>query len=294
MDLETSIKKYESAVRAYNLLYALLDFAIVFFTLHIVFSLTNMEDIFSIISIFEPYTGIKYDFLGFKVLFETLGIVIIELLLTAIITTIRYKLKEKGDAIKIIEEKFPILRERLRTAYDNRNNDNIIVRDLIGGVIITLKPVEPLSLLNKRLLTIGIGLTLLTGLGALYIANSDYQTGISPKNIPQAIAPYVPGSNTDLYPVEENGGTANNESSQEELFGEPSVIVVEGKAVDFKIPPGSGQGFTSQQEGNRTNESFIQSELVNPEAVASQAYYENLPEGYRNVIQSYFEELAKE
>ena len=97
----------------------------------------------------------------------------------------------------------------------------------------------------------------------------------------------------NLYPVEENGGTSNNESKKG-IFGKPEVIVVEGKEVDLKIPPGSGQGFTSQQEGKQTNESFTQSDLVNPEAVASQAYYENLPEGYRNVIQSYFEELAEE
>lgn len=294
MDLETSIKKYESAVRVYILLYVLLDFATIFFALHIVFSLTNMQDIFSIISVFEPYTGIKYNFLGFKILFETLGIVLIELLLTIIITTIRYSLKEKKDAIKLIEEKYPALKERLRTAYDNRNTDNIIVKDLVGKVIIDLKPVEPLSLLNTKLLTIGIGLTLLTSLGAMYIANSDYHTDITPKNIPQVVAPYVPGSNANLYPVAENGGTANNESAKEDLFGKPQVIVVEGKPVDFKIPPGSGQGFTSQQDANKTNQSFIQSNSVNPEAVASQSYYENLPEGYRNVIQSYFEELAKE
>lgn len=295
MDLETSIKKYESAVRVYNLLYTLLDFAIIFFTLHIVFLLTNMEDIFSIISIFEPYTGIKYNFLGFKVLFETLGIIMVELLLTVILITIRHGLKDKKDAIKLIEEKFPALKERLSTAYDNRNTDNIIVKDLIGRVIIDLKPVEPLSLLNRKLLTIGIGLTVLTGLGAVYIADSDYHTDITPKNLPEVVAPYVSGSNSNLYPVEENGGTSSNESSNEGLYGKPAVIVVEGKPVDFKIPPGSGQGFTTQQEGNRTNnESFIQSDLANPEAVASQAYYENLPEGYRNVIQSYFEELAKE
>ena len=74
--------------------------------MHIIFSLTNMQDIFSIISLFEPYTSIKYNFLGFKVLFETLGIILVELLLTAMITTIRYSLKEKNDDIKIIEEKF--------------------------------------------------------------------------------------------------------------------------------------------------------------------------------------------
>ena len=293
MDLEASIKKYESAVHAYRLLYILLDFATVFFTLHIIFSLTNMGDIFSIISFFEPYTGIKYDILGFRVLFETLGIILIEILFTTIIIAIRYSRKEKKDAIKLIEEKFPILKERLRTAYDNRNTENIIVKDLVGKVTIDLKPVEPLSLLNTRLLIIGIGLMFLAGSGATYITTADYHTDISPKDIPQVIAPYVSDSNADLYPVEENGGTSNNESNKG-IFGKPEVIVVEGKAVDFKIPPGSGQGFTSQQAGNQTNQSFTQSDLVNPEAVASQAYYENLPEGYRNVIQNYFEEIAKE
>ena len=54
-----------------------------------------MEDIFSIVSALEPYTGIKYNFLGYRVLFETLGIVLIELLLTAIITAIIYSRKER-------------------------------------------------------------------------------------------------------------------------------------------------------------------------------------------------------
>ena len=257
MDLETSIKKHESAVRVYRLLYSLLDFITLFFTLHIIFSLTNMEDIFSIISAFEPYTGIKYNFLGFRVLFETLGIILTELLLTAVITAVIYSRKEKKDAIKLIEENFPTLKEKLRTAYDNRNTENIIVKDLIGGVTIDLKPIKSLSLLNTKLLTIAIGLMLLTGSGTTYIEATDYHTDITPKDIPQVIEniPFVSDSNTDLYPVEENGGTSNNDS-QEGLFGEPAVIVVEGKEVDLKIPPGAGQGFTSKEEGDQTNASF--------------------------------------
>jgi hypothetical protein len=254
-----------------------------------------MEDVFSIISAFEPYTGIKYNFLGFNVLFETLGIISIELLLSIIVTAVKYTRKEKKDAIKLIEENHPILKDRLRTAYDNRNTENIIVKDLISGVITDLIPIKPSSLLNQKLLIIGIGSMLLAGLGSTYIAVADYHTDITPKDIPQVIEkmPFS-NSNSDLYPVEENGGTSNN-SSQENLFsGKPAVVVVEGKEVDLKIPPGSGQGFTSQETGKQTNESFTQSDLVNPESAASESYYENLPEGYRNVIQSYFEGLAEE
>jgi hypothetical protein len=246
-------------------------------------------------SVFEPYTGIKYDFLGFKVVFETLGIILVELIITLIITAIRYKRKEKKDAIKLIEENFPALRERLRTAYDNRDKENIIVKDLLGGVIIDLKPIKPSSLLNRRLVIIGIGAMLLTGSGSTYIAVTDYHTDITPTVLGGVIEdlPFS-GSDSDLVSVEENGGTSADKQDNNELFGEPAVIVVEGKEVDLKIPPGAGQGFTSQEDANQTNESFVQSDMYNPEAIASQSYYENLPEGYRSVIQSYFEQLAEE
>ena len=80
-------------------------------------------------------------------------------MLTALIlTAIRYYRAEKKDAINLIEEKYPVLKERLRTAYDNRNTENIIVKDLIGGVIIDLKPVESLSLLEQEKACKGIGL----------------------------------------------------------------------------------------------------------------------------------------
>ena len=42
------------------------------------------------------------------------------------------------------------------------------------------------------------------------------------------------------------------------------------------------------------DEEFVQSAAYDPEAIASQAYYDNLPEGYRSIIQSYFEELGEE
>ncbi|MDI9395685.1 MAG: hypothetical protein QM426_09870 [Euryarchaeota archaeon] len=254
-----------------------------------------MEDIFSMFSVFEPYTGIKYDILGFKVVFETLGIIIVELIIALIITAIRYRLKEKKDAIKLIEENFPTLKERLRTAYDNRDKENIIVKDLLAGVIIDLKPIKPSSLLNRRLVIIGIGAIVLTGSGSTYISVTDYHTDITPSKMSEVIEslPFS-GSNSDLVPVEENGGTSADKSENNELFGEPAVIVVEGKDVDLKIPPGSGKGFTGQEEGKQINESFVTSGMYDPDAMASQSYYENLPEGYRSVIKSYFEQLAEE
>ena len=293
LDIEIALKKYESAVNTYNLLFTLFDFLITFFVLHIIFSLFNMSVIFSMISAFEPYTGIEYHFLGFTFVFETLGTVIVEYLFATIITLILYKKKTRKDTIKLIEEKFPVLKDKLGTAYENRHTDNIIVNDLVNNVVATLKSVDSRSLLNIQLLKLFIVLTIVTGFSAVYMATSDYHTGISPESVAGIIIPSNSNSNDTTYPVVENGGTTNNisDNTNSSLYGPPQVIVVQGKPVDLTIPPGTGAGFTNQQDTNQTNQTFIQSTPVDPSAVAAQSYYENLPEGYQGIIKSYFEQL---
>lgn len=295
LEIENIVNKHESALKKYRGLYILVDFLATFLVLYALFVLFNMRDLFLMFPTFEPYTGAKYSILGSDIVFETLGLLAIDFVLSFILTAIRYFRSEKRDAIALMEEKYPVLKERMRTAYDNRDTDNIIVRDLIGGVIIDSKPVKSSVFLNRKKLVKNALVTVFAVAVLAYIAQTGYQTTYSPTDLSGVIEdlPFS-GSNSDLVSVEENGGTSTDPQDNNELFGEPAVIVVEGKDVDLKIPPGAGQGFTSQEEGNQSNESFIQSDMYNPEAIASQSYYENLPEGYRSVIQSYFEQLAEE
>ncbi|WP_410507330.1 hypothetical protein RSJ42_10935 [Methanosarcina hadiensis] len=295
LEIEKIVNKHESALKKYRGLYILADFLATFLVLYALFVLFNMRDIFLMFPTFEPYTGAKYSILGFDIIFETLGLIVIDFVLSVILTAIRYFRAEKKDAITLMEEKYPVLKERMRTAYDNRDTDNIIVRDLIGGVIIDSKPVESSVFLNRKKLAKNALLTVFAVVVLAYVAQTGYQTTISPTDL-NGIIEDLPfsGSDSDIVSVEENGGTSSDPQNNSELFGEPAVIVVEGRDVDLKIPPGAGQGFTSQEEGEQSNDSFIQSDMYNPEAIASQSYYENLPEGYRSVIQSYFEQLAEE
>lgn len=295
LEIENIVNKHESALKKYRGLYILADLLAAFLVLYVLFVLFNMRDIFLMFSTFEPYTGTKYSIFGSEIAFETLWLLILAFTLSLILTAVRHYRAEKKDAISLIEEKYPVLRERMRTAYDNRDTDNIIVRDLIGSVIIDAKPVVSSVFLNRKklakdLLVIVFAVTVLA-----YAALTGYQTTVSPTGLSEVIETItLPGSGPDLFPVDEDGGTSGNQQNNGELFGEPAVIIVEGTEVDLKIPPGAGQGFTTQEEGEERNRSFIQSDFYNPEAIASQAYYENLPEGYRSVIQSYFEQLAEE
>ncbi|AKB60870.1 DUF7502 family protein [Methanosarcina mazei] len=295
LEIEKIVNKHESALKKYRGLYVFADLLATFLVLYALFVLLNMRDIFLMSPTFEPYTGAKYSILGFEIVFETLGLIITGFILSLILTAIKHLRAEKKDAISFIEEKYPVLKERMRTAYDNRNTDNIIVRDLIGGVIIDSRPVNSSVFLNRKKLAKDVLVTVFAVVVLAYVAQTGYQTTFSPTDFSEVIEnlPFS-GSNSDIVSVEENGGTSSDPQDNSELFGEPAVIVVEGKDVDLKIPPGAGQGFTSQEEGEQNNESFIQSDIYNPEAIASQTYYENLPEGYRSVIQSYFEQLAEE
>lgn len=295
LEIEKIVNKHESALKKYRGLYILADLLATFLILYALFVLFNMRDIFLMFPTFEPYTGAKYSILGFDIIFETLGLIVIDFVLSVILTAIRYFRAEKKDAITLMEEKYPVLKERMRTAYDNRETDNIIVHDLIGGVIIDSKPVKSSVFLNRKKLVKNALVTVFAVAVLAYVAQTGYQTTYSPTDFSGLIEdlPFS-GSNSDIVSVEENGGTSSDPQNNSELFGEPAVIVVEGKDIDLKIPPGAGQGFTSQEEGEQSNESFVQSDMYNPEAVASQSYYENLPEGYRSVIQSYFEQLAEE
>jgi hypothetical protein len=295
LEIENIVNKHESVLKKYRGLYVFADLLAAFLVLYALFVLLNMRDIFLMFSTFEPYTGAKYSIFGAEIVFETLGLIVLAFIFSLILTAVRFYRADKKDAISLIEEKYPVLRERMRTAYDNRDTDNIIVRDLIGGVIIDSKPVKPSVFLNRKKLAKDLLVTVFAVALLAYVAQTGYQTTISPYDMNELIEniPF-PGSDSNLVSVEENGGTSGDQQNNEELFGEPAVIVVEGTEVDLKIPPGAGQGFTSQEEGEQNNKSFVQSGIYGSDATASQAYYENLPEGYRSVIQSYFEQLAEE
>lgn len=247
LELEKIINKHESVLKKYRGLYAFADLLATFLVLYALFVLFNMRDIFLMFPAFEPYTGSKYSILGSEIVFETLGLIVLSFALSLILTAVRYYRAEKKDAITLIEEKYPVLRERMRTAYDNRDMDNIIVRDLIGSVVIDSKPVQSSAFLNRKKLAKDVLLTVFAVAVLAYVVHTGYQSTISPTDLDEVIdnIPFPGGS--DLVSLEENGGTSGEQQSNEDLLGEPAVIIIEGTEVDLQIPPGAGEGFTSQE-----------------------------------------------
>ncbi len=298
MDIEKFVKKQKSALKRYRRIYILLDFAaisLIFYTLFFVF---NMETIFSMISTFELYTGSTYQLIDYSIPFETLGLAVAAVILSLIITIILHIRDKKSNAINLVEDKYPILYERLRTAYDNRKSSNVIIDNLLNNVMSDTKSVRSSSFLNKKRLAFGILALVATSSFFTYVTISDYHTEVTPEDLIQIIEelPLIQEEEETqpegLLPEDGDGGESD-EGGSENLFGEPAIIVIEGEEIDLTLPPGAGIGFSGSTEGEIRTEEFERSSAYDISVISSQAYYESLPEGYDNIIKAYFEEMAQ-
>ncbi|HJH32491.1 MAG TPA: hypothetical protein C5S50_10055 [Methanosarcinaceae archaeon] len=294
MDIETFVKTQNSALKWYQRTYILFDFAVILFTAYTLLYISNMDTLFSMMTTFELYTGSTYQFVGYSITFETLGLAIVAVILSLIITIILH-IRDKGSsAIYLIEDKYPVLHERLRTAYDNRKNSNTIVGNLLTNVLSDTTTVRSSSFLNKKRLALSIIALVVTFSSFTYVTSSD-QRIVTPEDLTQIIEnlPFIQEEEEQGLLPEDGGDSESDDSGSEGLFGKPAIIVIEGKEIDLALPPGAGIGFSGNEEGETRTEDFERSSAYDIEAVSSQAYYESLPEGYHSIIKAYFEEMAK-
>ncbi|MGP8322007.1 MAG: DUF7502 family protein [Methanosarcinaceae archaeon] len=296
MDIETFVKKQNITLKWYRRIYILFDFISIFFILYILFFVFSLDAVFSMISIFELYTGSTYQLIGHSITFETLGLAVAAVVLSLIITIIMHIRYKIPSAVYLIEDKYPILYERLRTAYDNRKNSNAIVDNLLNNVLSDIKTVRSSSFLNKKRLAICIIIFVVTSSFFTYVTSSDPRI-ISPDDLTQMIEelPFMQEEEEQIQGLLPEGeeDNENDDGGSENLFGAPAIIIIEGEEIDLALPSGTGIGFSEKEDGEIRTEGFERSSAYDIKAISSQAYYESLPEGYSNMIKAYFKEMAQ-
>ena len=202
-----------------------------------------------------------------------------------------------SDAIDMIEAKYPSLKYRLRTAYDNAGNGNFISEDLSSKVSDEIRGVSLSCLLNKRkigldlaaifILTVLIGAVIVTGVSSPVDMSGfvgDLRSGTDDKPL-----------NMDMS--DPNFGNSDNDpsssSSESSVASPPTIAEAQGTAVNVTLPPGSGIGPGSELDAENASEIFGPSVNYDPTILAAGHYQENLPEGYESLIRQYFEKVAQ-
>lgn len=297
MDIRDFVKKQEAALKKYRRAYKLIDFLTISLVIFTLLFLLSMDKAFAMMPAFEVRAGTSYDLAGISIAFETVALALISVFLALILTFLIHRHDDRTGILLVVEEKYPNLQEKLRTAYDNRDTDNIIVKDLLNKVALGISKVQSSAFLRRRRLTMGLVLILISASTLGFIMSNDIRTGVGPDDFKDiledaGLLPDDDNTSDDLYDIEDetsDGGDSDNE----DLTGETAIIVVEGTEVDLTLPPGTGVGFGNPEEAEEADEDFDQSSPYEISIISSQAYYEELPEGYESVIKSYFEEMAK-
>ncbi len=292
MKVEDFIENIDITIKKYRLFYKLLDVISITFLLYAFLLIANMEMAFEMFPSLEVYSTASVSVLGASLSYPKIFLFMLSLAFGLVLTFILHIRDDRKGTIGIVENKYPMLRERLSTAYDNREVDNIVVADLQENVIRASSKVIPAAFFNKKRMYIGL-FSLLIAISLLtYVSVSEYRISSTPQDIKDLLdplSPENPGSSLEL--MEESANNSGNQST-EDLIGEPTVVVVEGKKVDLTLPPGTGTGFTQGNQTNNTLDGFTPSSAYDISVISSSIYSEKLPEGYESIIKQYFEQMA--
>ncbi len=203
----------------------------------------------------------------------------------------------KSDLFDHLDES---LSEKTKAAYDNRNSDSVVMQSLAEDVKRRLSKVGAVDLINNRRLNFGdrsvpafqakVGAVIILLAVVAIFSHSQAGEEISPQPF-QALADLRDRA-ADLFGEEElPEESASSGGISGEIYGKPSLAVLEEVNLELVLYPGSAAGFRSK-ETDPMDRLFTTSEPGEGVAVPTDLYIESLPPQHREIIKRYFENLA--
>lgn len=226
-----------------------LDLIAIFSILYAIFVIVNLEYLLGKSSI--PSS------IQIKIIPPALAIII-----ALITSTLLHKKDKKTNVIRLIEIKYPELKERLSTAYDNRDESNIIVDSLKTFVSESMTSVSPSILLSRGKIISKILITIIFLGGMAFISLNPGGIQI-PQNTLDNVTKAFTGedqNNTgliDITGIPENIDNIGPKGSGD-IFGKPKIASIEGKNIDLTLYTGDNTG-TTVSNYDPANNQFIKS-----------------------------------
>jgi hypothetical protein len=186
---------------------------------------------------------------------------------------IALKYRTDANIIKLIEKRYPSLRERLSALYDSRDDENAVVEDLAASVNSDMDCVKYSSFISTSRFGIRTAVILLL---VTFVMSSALTH--SPKN---SMQPESPGAVS--LPESTGSGAAPD------IFEEPSVVNIGNDSRGVLIYRSQGSEPNVQGDGKQVSG---YSNLFPPEASSSEIYSEAVPAVYQQIVKNYFTNLT--
>jgi hypothetical protein len=179
-------------------------------------------------------------------------------IMAIIIALLLHKKDNKININLLIENKYSELKERLRTAYDNRDESNVIVDSLKDNVSDSLTTVSSSHLLAKTTIISKILVTIIFLAAVAMISSNPDQYTIPPETISNNFKNITGGAGTGNETITTVGPIQNiqNVGSQGngDIIGKPKIASLEGKNIDLTLHAGLGSGFVPSAPNQQTNQ----------------------------------------
>ncbi|MHC1574525.1 MAG: DUF7502 family protein [Candidatus Methanogasteraceae archaeon] len=247
--------------------------------------------------LFAKYGSYDFVLLGSPVRTKLLCTAIAALV-PAIILTFLLR-RRPVDVIKRIGARYPAFSERLPTAYDNRGADGIIVNDLAWRVSENINMVKKSDIVSKKWLILMILISI--GQVALisYMSSPDAPRLMTPDQLESLVTPADAAEREAAEDeaqyqqiMSEIGSDASSGTGDTQIYGKPSVAVIEGTNIELVMFSDAGVGHSSRRTEDKPAE-FISGALYAANPVSAETYIDKLPEENRDLIRQYFIEMAE-
>ncbi len=285
------IGKISQAFHKHRFYYKLVDFITLTLLLY------ALSYYFNVVSLFSQY--IEYYIVDTVSLDEIL-VMASSILVSAVLVIILYIRKPAIDTIGMIESRYEWMQERLKTAYDSRNDDNLVAADLRNQVTSRLKDVDVGSFLNRRhLLTMIIASVVLTIVSAGLFTTQTH-VDITPDDIASLVDELGGKLPDSTLPFGDNQTSSPDGGLDEEIYGETSIASIEGENVELVIIPGIGTSVTIRHAGQDDDIRFVPSQTypvdVESSTAADESYQllQQLSIPDRDLIREYAIQLSQQ
>ncbi|MFH1774664.1 MAG: hypothetical protein ABH874_06885 [Methanobacteriota archaeon] len=229
--------------------------------------------------IFETLLDAVVLFLFFSLIFLLLRVKVIYALIPSFVYFLFRAVKSR-DAFQMVEERYSNFKERLRAAYDNREKDNIIVRDLSDKISREMDSVRYSSFLNSKK---AAGKILLSIFLAFIILSITFKFDVLLVEKPVSAVEEAQAGETP-------GAGGLGESTIQDIFGAPSVAKIEGEKLKLELYPGAGEIKLRDIKERKFSEVQHSAAGISP----AEAFSEDIPAKYESIVRVYFEKLAEE
>jgi len=256
----------------------------------------EIRSVLNTLAIFDTVLNTLLIFMLFFALFTFFGINVLYALVPAVLyLVIAIHRKLKTNKLLVVEQKYPVLREKLRTAADNLGAENPVVNELHEEIVSELKNVEATSFINMSFVSYRILLALILGVGiviaAQYQVSLDYQKLI----FENPLVNYIKTNQ------EANRAVGNFKvlgfGSESEILGEEISLAKRGEdKLEFFIDASGYEINLKNQGEDREDIDTFPSEIcyqTQTGCEAAESFNENIPKENTDLIKKYFKNLAQ-